>query len=147
MEKMNIQDRVRQKGTNIVVSFGFDKSEAIRIEEISNEVGFEGAIFVQKLNEEKTLEEIIKNKENFLLKEQYEEVPSKNLSMIGTKKIKRIVIFSGASNYEIHTFIGKLKSEWSKIPLFAIATDINKTWTYKELMKELNKEREQLSKK
>jgi len=131
-EKLDLSNRKRSGGRNVVLLYGYPKSSEEILTAITHEAKIDEWICVDEqrkmLKVKHILSNIMTNDEAI-----FDEVDDK------------IILFHGTSQYELQQFITKIRAAFEGNPYIAMVTKTSKEWIFANLIEELKEERKSLS--
>lgn len=126
-EKIDSENRVRPKGRNCILVYGYNAHENEKIKQFQQTIGIDEMLIVRESD---------LNKEWIELIETEVEIES-DLEASHSKAI----IFHSVSEEELDRFIHKFNSLGLERPLFAMMNAVTATWRVRDLIDELSAER------
>ncbi|WP_058484860.1 DUF3783 domain-containing protein [Defluviitalea phaphyphila] len=131
-QKVNIEDTTRSDEKISVMVYGYNEDEIEIIKEYCNKQKVDNFIKVENEMLEMTLEDILNKKKG--------TISSENMNA-------KAIIMNGFSGSELQSFLKNFKDTKLERPIFATVTPISRTWKFKNLIKELQKEHKMMTKK
>lgn len=126
-QKINKEDIQGPQGRECILVYGFDGKEFIKLKTYCNMVGVKDIIQVQ----------------NNMLEEKVQNIIDKSITEIKCEEVpkERAIVINGFSGQKLHVFLENFKRTGLTRPLIATTTETSLTWTFRELVSELNRER------
>lgn len=131
-QKINQVDTETQQGRECILVYGFVGKDFIKLKNLCNMIGMRDIVQVDKDMVEEKLQNII---DGNIIKAKSEPLLT-----------ERAIVLNAFSGQKLHTFLENFKRTGIKRPLIATVTPTSITWTFRELIEELQKEREAIVK-
>lgn len=131
-EKLDLSNRKRSGGRNVVFLYGYSMQLVPVFDEILKESGIDEYVFIDEKRSKMRIKAIIND-------EKGNEVELK-------EQAQQVVLFNGTSQYELQIFITKLREKIEGSPYIAMVTKTSKEWIFNDLIVELIDERNSLKK-
>lgn len=132
-QRLDLRDRKRPGGRNVVLLYGFAKEVCSQLTKKVNEAGIDEWIVVDRSMANEVIADILEN----------EESGNDDSCQNETEKV---VLFNGISQYELHTFMELMYRIVQERPLVAVVTPVSVKWKFRDLISELIQERKELEK-
>ena len=129
-KEIDVLDNTRPLGKNCILVYGYDSESKIKIQDYKNTIGIDAMIEVKDEHLEEVVLNIIEDK--LIVNQPAESIASK------------AIVFNAVSQFELNKFVKGFKELGLERPLFAMVTPTSGTWKFKDLLKELESEREAL---
>lgn len=132
-QKMDLNDRKRPGGRNLVMVYGFSGFDMEKIAATHIASGIDEWLYIDDARSEKVISDLIENTHD---NQEIKFSPHKD----------KVVLFNGTSQYELQQFLNQIMNISKDRPLIAMVTPTSKDWTFKSLIKELKEERKAMKK-
>jgi len=132
-QKMDLNNRVRPGGRNLVMVYGFSEFDMAKITATHLASGIDEWLYIDDKRSEMVINDLIEK-----VKDNHEIVFSPHKD--------KVVLFNGTSQYELQQFVNQIVNISKDRPLIAMVTPNSKEWMFKSLIKELKEERKAMSK-
>lgn len=133
-QKMDLSDRKRPGGRNIVFCHGFSSDQIVKLTEVKHVSGIDELHYVDMEDSKKVIRDLISSTED-TREGVYEE------------STDCVLLFHGTSQYELQQFITQFRNRFTKRPLIAMVTKTSEEWVFQDLIQELKEERRQIEKR
>jgi len=131
-EKLDLSNRKRSGGRNVVLLYGYPNSCEEILTTITQDAKIDEWIYIDEHRKMLKVKEIINNIKN-------------NEQVTFNEADDKIVLFHGTSQYELQQFITKIRSAFEGNPYIAMVTKTSKEWVFADLIQELKEERKSLT--
>lgn len=133
-EKLDLSNRKRPGGRNMVLLYGFSPFEMELLTGAVLKSGIDEWIYVDQNREGRIINSLI-----------LEETDNQNVSF--KKEKDSVILFNGTSQFELQEFVNQVRALVKTRPLIAMVTETSKKWKFKDLISELKAERFEMEKK
>lgn len=132
-QKMDLNDRMRPKGRNLVMVYGYSSFEMAIIEEAVKSCGIDEWLYIDQLRRSMKIEDIINDVSN-------------NEGVKSHIDPDKVILFNATSQYELQQFLKKTSNISKTKPYIAMVTSASRKWSFEALQIELKKERMEINK-
>jgi hypothetical protein len=131
-QKMDLNDRVRPKGRNVVLLHGYSGFDIQKINSMVETSGIDEWLYIDEKRESMIINDILINE--------------KDNDVHYTPHKDKVILFNGTSQYELQQLLNRILTLSKERPYIAMATQTSVGWTFAGLIKELKQERKELNK-
>lgn len=132
-QKMDLENRVRPGGRNLVMVYGFSGFDMAKIEATHVASGIDEWLYIDDQRSEMIISDLINDVKG-----------NENIKFSPHKD--KVVLFNGTSQFELQQFLNQVMNLSKDRPLIAMVTQTSAGWTFKSLIKELKEERKEMNK-